>query len=124
MIDGVLPMGKKNKIEAIIGGTLYVLQGAESQEYMQQVALYIDRVISDVKKLDIGNRMSTAQIAMLTSINVADDLLKAEKKLKEQDLENNDFYNEFSKLEKENAALREKISELQIELTKLRLEAK
>ena len=117
-------MGKKNKIEAIIGGNSYVLQGHESQEYMQKVALYINRMMEDVKKLDVANRMSTTQIAMLTSINVADDLLKVKKQLEEQSLENNDFYSEFTKLEQENAALRDKISELQIELTKLRLEAK
>ena len=117
-------MDKKNKIEVIIGGNSYRLQGRESQEYMQKVALYINRTMEDVKKLDVANRMSTTQIAMLTSINVADDLLKVKKQLEEQNLENNDFYSEFAKLEQENAALRDKISELQIELTKLRLEAK
>lgn len=120
----MLPVGKKNKIEVIIGGSLYVLQGLESQEHMQRVASYINKVINDVKKLDLSNRMSTTQIAMLTSINVADDLLKAENQLKEQDLENSGFYNEFTKLEKENAALMDKIAELQTELTRLRLEAK
>lgn len=120
----MLLMEKKNKIEAIIGGSVYVLQGHESQEYMQQVALYIDRTMGNVKKLDVQNRMSTAQIAMLTSINVADDLLKLKKQLEEQNLENNGFYDEFSKLEKENAALKDKIAELQIELTTLRSKAK
>lgn len=117
-------MDEKNKIKVIIGGTLYVLQGKESPEHMQRVASYIDRVISDVKKLDISNRMSTSQVAMLTSINIADDFIKAENQRKEQDLENNGFYDEFNKLEKENAALKDKISELQTEITKLRLEAK
>ncbi len=117
-------MENKNKIEVIIGGSLYVLQGRESPEHLQRVASHIDRVMNDVKKLDISNRMSTTQVAMLTSINVADGLIKAENKLKEQDLENNGFYNEFTKLENENAALKDKIAELQTELTKLRTEAK
>lgn len=117
-------MSQKNKIEVIIGGALYVLQGSESSEHMQRVASYIDGVIRDVKKRDISNRMSTTQIAMLTSINVADDLIKAKNKLKEQDLENNGFYNEFGKLETENTALRDKIAELQTELVRLRSEAK
>lgn len=124
-------MGKKNKIEAIIGGTVYVLQGEESQEYMQQVALYIDQKMNKVKKSDIGNRMSTTQIAMLTSINVADELFKTKEKLKlaetalkDQDLENSNFYSEFEKLEEENAALRDTIEQLQLELTKARMESK
>lgn len=124
-------MGKKNKIEAIIGGTVYVLQGEESQEYMQQVALYIDQKMNKVKKSDIGNRMSTTQIAMLTSINVADDLFKTKEKLKlaetalqDQDLENSNFYSEFEKLEEENAALMDTIEQLQLELTKARMESK
>lgn len=128
MINGVLPVSKKNKVEAIIGGNVYVLQGRETQEYMQQVALYIDRKMNEIKKSDMGNRMSTSQIAMLTSINVADDLFKLkeelkerEKQLQEQDLENSNFYNEFEKLEKENMALKEKISQLQLELTKARM---
>ncbi len=117
-------MGKKNKVEVIIGGAFYVLQGSDSREHMQRVASYIDNVMKDVKKLDISNRMSTTQIAMLTSINVADDFIKTEKKIEEQDLENNGFYVEFTKLENENAALLEKISELQTELTNRRSEAK
>lgn len=116
-------MGKKNKIKVIIGGALYVLQGSDSPAHMQRVASYIDKVMTDVKQLDISNRMSTTQIAMLTSINIADDLIKAENKLEERDLENNGFYNEFDKLEKENAALRDKIAELQIEFTKRQTEA-
>lgn len=120
----MLPMDKKNKVKVIIGGALYVLQGNDSPEHMQRVASYIDKVMADVKKLDISNRMSTTQIAMLTSINVANDFIKAENKLNEQDLENNGFYNEFNKLELENAALNDKIAELQTELTKRRSEAK
>lgn len=117
-------MSEKNKIEAIIGGNVYVIQGNESPEHMHMVASYIDRITRDVKELDIGNRMSTTQIAMLTSINVANDLMKAKKELKEQNLENNGFYNEFTKLEKENEALRNKISELQTEITRLRSKTK
>lgn len=117
-------MDKKNKIEVIIGGAVYVLQGKESPEHMQRVAAYIDKVMTDVKKLDISNRMSTTQVAMLTSINVADDFIKAQNKLKEQDLENNGFYEEFNKLEQENAALLEKIAQLQIELSKQSTQAK
>lgn len=117
-------MSKKNKIEVIIGGSVYVIQGDESPEHMQRVASYIDQVINDVKQLDISNRMSTAQMAMLTSINVADDLLKTKKKLKDQDLEHNEFYKEFDKLEAENKALTNRLLELQTELERLRRRAK
>lgn len=117
-------MSKKNKIEVIIGGVSYVLQGKESPEHMRSVATYIDDVINDVKKLDISNRMSTAQIAMLTSINVADDLIKCEKKLAEHKKEQEEFFNEFTKLENENTALIDKIAEMQIEITRLRKKAK
>ena len=116
-------MGKKNRVEVIIGGAMYVLQGSDSPEHMQRVASYIDGVMGNVKKMDLSNRMSTTQVAMLTSINIADDLIKAQDEVKKRDLENNGFYVEFDKLEKENAALNDKISEMQIELTKRRTEA-
>ena len=122
--DGVLLMGKKNRTEVIIGGAMYVLQGSESPEHMHKVASYIDKVMGDVKKLDLSNRMSTSQVAMLTSINVADDLLKVQRQLEEQDLENSGFYNEYNKLEEENAVLRDEISKLKTELTRLQAEAK
>ena len=117
-------MSEKNKIEVIIGGAFYVLQGKESPEHMRKVATYIDEVINDVKKLDISNRMSTAQIAMLASINVADDLIKCEERLEEQEKEQEEFFNEFTKLENENNALIDKIAEMQIEMTRLRKKAK
>ena len=69
-------MDDKNKIEVLIGGKVYTLVGIESDEYMQRIALYIDKKMNEIRKNDLSKKLSTNAIAILTSINVADDLFK------------------------------------------------
>jgi cell division protein ZapA len=64
----------KNKILIRICGKEYAVVGQESDEYMQRVSLYIDKKMNEITKSN--TKLSTAQAAVLTSINVADDYFK------------------------------------------------
>ncbi len=64
----------KNKISIRICGKEYAIVGYESDEYMQKVSLYIDKKMKEVIKNN--SKLSTAQAAVLTSINIADDYYK------------------------------------------------
>ncbi|NLK98750.1 cell division protein ZapA [Defluviitalea saccharophila] len=129
-------MGEKNKIEVIIGGRVYTLVGEESQEYIQRVALYIDRKMSEVRKADSSRKLSTSMIAILTSINVADDLFKMkealkdaaaeieslQKQLDEKDKQIEVYQNELGNMQQENLALKDKIDEIQLEIMRSKME--
>lgn len=129
-------MGEKNKIEVIIGGRVYTLVGEESQEYLQRVALYIDKKMNEVRKAESSRKLSTNMLAILTSINVADDLFKTKealkdafddiealkKQLEEKDKQLDIYQNELGNIQQENIALKDKIDEIQLEIMRSKME--
>lgn len=114
-------MTVKNKVNVRIAGKDYALKGVESEEYIQKVALYIDRKMNEI--LRVNNKLSTSMAAVLTAVNVADDFfkvyesesgLKAELKRVTEELEMLKL--EKKRLEEENAALSSSNTNLQLEL--------
>ncbi|MGL4344294.1 MAG: cell division protein ZapA [Cellulosilyticaceae bacterium] len=103
----------KNKVEVIIGGNIYALQGEESGEHIQQVAAMIDKKIMALHQNPVSKKMSSSQIHMLAAINIADEFLKAQKELEL-------YANELEKCNDENMALMERIEELGLEMTRLK----
>lgn len=67
-------MSAKNKIEVRISGKDYTLVGNESDEYMQRIALYIDKKMNEIMR--VNSKLSTSMAAVLTAVNVADDFMK------------------------------------------------
>lgn len=122
-------MDNKNKIEVRIQGKDYVVKGIESDEYMQKVALYIDKKMNEVSRTN--HRLNTAMVAVLTAINVADDLLKtadaynqSKKELKEKTEELERTKASLKAALDEVASLREKLTEQQFELVRTKTELK
>ncbi|MEG0835997.1 MAG: cell division protein ZapA [Christensenellaceae bacterium] len=65
---------EKVKTIVSIGGKQYTICGVESAEYIHRVALKVNQKLSEIKK---GNpALNNIQLAMLTSINIADDYVK------------------------------------------------
>jgi len=71
---GVCPVHKKNRVVVRILGQEYKLVSDEPQEYMQQVANYVDGKMMEIAE---GNKkLTTAMIAVLTCLNIADEYYK------------------------------------------------
>ena len=70
---GVVAMDKTRTVVKI-GGKEYTMTGFESEEYIHRVAIYVDRKMSELKSQYVNLNPST--LAVLTALNVADDLLK------------------------------------------------
>ncbi|MBR5614460.1 MAG: cell division protein ZapA [Clostridia bacterium] len=67
---------EKKKVKVLINGAEYTLVTAEPAEYVQRVAVKVDKTLSEIS---VANpRLSTAMLGMLTSINLADELLRLE----------------------------------------------
>ena len=61
-----------------INGHDYVLAGEEPEEYMHEVAIYVDKKMSEIhRKYD---KLSTSMVAVLAAVNIADELLKERRK--------------------------------------------
>lgn len=116
-------MTGKNKVYVRIAGKDYTLVGVESDEYIQKVAMYIDKKMQEIMK--VNSKLSTSMAAVLTAINVADDYVKAhesefhlKKELKHINEEVDKIKDENRKLLNEIAALSGKGTNLQLELAK------
>lgn len=116
-------MAEKNRVDVRIGGVDYTLLGQESEEYIQRVAFYIDKKMNEIMRAN--NKLSTSMAAVLTAINVADDLFKTKvsennqsQELKRIKQEMEALKAERDRLAEENALLAERNSGMQIELAK------
>lgn len=79
-----------------VAGKDYTLVGEGSEENIRRVAVYVDR---KMEELSLSSPLPAQTVAVLTAMNIADDLLKA------QD---------------ENTHLRNELMQLQEQLEKLR----
>ncbi len=120
-------MTAKNKVEVRIAGKDYTLVGVESEEYIQKIALYIDKKMNEIMR--INSKLSTSMASVLAAINVADDYFKARDSVASLSKENKKFTEEIERLKSENqrltnenAVISNKNTNYQLELAKREVE--
>ena len=77
----------KNSIEVVINNKVYSLSGSESEEYLQQLARYIDQKIRELAKSSGYEKMSSEYQSLLLALNLADDYFKCKDELEMMDRE-------------------------------------
>ncbi|MCI7812327.1 MAG: cell division protein ZapA [Lachnospiraceae bacterium] len=102
-------MSSKNKTQVLLGGKIYTLSGYESEEYLQKVATYINNKISELKKMEGFNHLSSDTKSILIDLNVADDYFKAKKQA-------DNIEEELGLKEKELYELKHELINVQIKL--------
>jgi len=119
----LIALNSKNKVELRIAGKDYTVVGAESEEYIQKVGLYVDRKMSEIMRT--SNKLSTSLAAVLTAINVGDDLFKSresefnlKKELKKAMEELEALKVDKQRLTQENSTLSGMNTNLKLELAK------
>jgi cell division protein ZapA len=85
----------KAKTTVRIAGKEYSMVASEQPEYIHRVALYVDR---RMQELGVMSHLATNDLAVLTSLNIAEELIKS------QD---------------DNARLRKELAEMRQEVTRL-----
>lgn len=111
-------MEKKNITEVVIDGKIYKLGGYESDEYLHQVASYLNNRILELKSSENYNRLSTGMKGLMTNLNVADDYFKAK-------LQADRLQEDLSEKDKELYSVKHELIQLQVtsEEDKKRLES-
>jgi cell division protein ZapA len=67
-------MDTKNLVQVQIFGHSYAIRGEADQEYILDVAAYVDRKMREItEKLPVA---SLSKVAILASLNIADELYK------------------------------------------------
>ena len=75
-------MGQKQiDIPVVINNKVYTLSGFEGEEYLQNVATYINGKIAECKTSEEYRRMNIEYQGILLALNIADDYFKAKKQI-------------------------------------------
>lgn len=67
-------MIEKTKTIVTVGGHEYTIVGTDATEHILRVASYVDRRLTDMQT---ASRLSPGNVAVLTAMNIADEMLKA-----------------------------------------------
>ncbi|MCL1998537.1 MAG: cell division protein ZapA [Turicibacter sp.] len=110
---------EKNRVEVVIDGQIITLVSDENEEYMQKVALYIDKKLAEIKSSKSNKPVTEHLRTLLISVNIADDYFKSVEKRRVLEETHEAYKNEMNRMQEENILLTEKIHELQSELVVL-----
>lgn len=94
-------MLQKTETQVVIGNKVITLAGSESAEYQQKIASYINEKLDELNKMDGFRFQSIDNRALLTEINIADDVLKAREKIASLEQELQDRNQEITDLKHE-----------------------
>ena len=80
----------KIDIPVVINGKVYTLSGYEGEDYLQNIATYINNKIAECKASEDYRRMNTEYQGVLLALNIADDYFKARSRADEAGNDNTD----------------------------------
>ena len=129
-------MAQKNDIKVVINNKVYTLSGQESEDYLQNVATYINGKIAECQSSEAYRRFNAEYQNVLLALNLADDYVKAKDQvnqmLTEDDDKDKQIYDlrhevievqiKYESAQKMIEEYKEKISELQRQIIKLEAE--
>ncbi len=129
-------MAQKNDIKVVINNKVYTLSGQESEDYLQNVATYINGKIAECQSSEAYRRFNAEYQNVLLALNIADDYFKAKDQvnqmLNEDDDKDKQIYDlrhevievqiKYESAQKMIEEYKEKISELQRQIIKLEAE--
>jgi cell division protein ZapA len=71
----------KNRVQVRIYGEDYMMKSNAAPDYMKRVAHYVDEKMRQVSQG--SNRLGLNKLAVLTAVNLADELFRVRKELRE-----------------------------------------
>ena len=128
-------MVQKNDIKVVINNKVYTLSGQESEDYLQNVATYINGKIAECQSSEAYRRFNAEYQNVLLALNIADDYFKAKdqvNQMTEDDDKDKQIYDlrhevievqiKYESAQKMIEEYKDKISELQRQIIKLEAE--
>ena len=101
-------MAMKNAVEVVVDGRVYKISGYESQEYMHQIAVYINEKMTQCHNTENYRKV-------MIYLNLADDYFKAKNQAER-------LTAELEKKERELYSVRHDLIEAQLEIENLKKE--
>jgi len=66
----------QNRVTVTVGGNTYTLLAAEGEDYIRQVADYVNKKLEETANM---GRLSQSECAILAAFNIADETFKEQK---------------------------------------------
>ena len=110
----------KNRVEVVIDGQIITLVSDEQEAYMQKLALYIDKKLSEIKSSKSNKPVGESLRTLLISVNIADDYFKSLEKHQGLEKTHENYMNEMGRMQEENLLVTDKLQELQGQLSHVR----
>ncbi|MBC8530644.1 cell division protein ZapA [Gehongia tenuis] len=92
------------KASVKLAGREYTITGAESEEHLQRVVDAVEYKYKELKKM-AKLPLDSERLAILTSLNMADDLIRAKDESKELGIRIDELQRQLVRLQRENAFL-------------------
>lgn len=96
-----------NIVTVKINGVEYNLKGEEQEEYLHKVAGYVDKKVKNI--LENNSKLSTASAAILSAVNVVDDMFKKQNEYEK-------FLEKVEQIQKSQKTYQEEIESLKGQL--------
>ena len=74
-------MAQKNDAQVTIDGRTYTLSGYESEAYLQEIAAYLNRKITELKAEKDFQKIPLDMRSVLLQLNISDDFHKARREV-------------------------------------------
>ena len=103
----------KNIVEVVIGGEVFKLISAHSQEHIHRVAKLVNEKISEVHKNGSQPTINTFLNSMYITINIADECISAMEECEKLTIERDTYLAGIEVTERENMMLKQKVSVLE-----------
>ncbi len=111
---------ENSKVEVKINNMEYTIVSNEPEEYVQRVALLVNKKISEVKAQE--SQLSTAMLAILAAMNLADEYIKSDMTVDNLRGEMGTYMDEAQKNGEELESKKLEVESLKEELHKLEIE--
>lgn len=103
----------KNRVTVTIAGQEYTLVATEDQGYVEKVAQHVD---AQMKQVLEGARVSLVDGAVLTAVNIADELFKAQAEADQLRAQIKGYLDEAGRAQSEVSDLKREVFRLQQKL--------
>ncbi len=103
-------MADRRKVDVQIDGRNFTVVGEGSEEYIQEIASYVDSIIKEVAFKN--NKLSQIMTATLAALHISDELRQSEQQFKELKLKAKDPLDKYDDVCEELEKSKEKIKTL------------
>ncbi|MBU5440240.1 cell division protein ZapA [Tissierella sp. MSJ-40] len=104
-------MTEKKKINVMIDGRNFTVVGSETEEYIRNLAYYVDEKIKNLTNKN--DKLCQNMAAILAALNIADELYKTKSELNQLENQSKDPMEKYSSISSELQDSKNKVEELE-----------